>query len=574
MERGQIGKYKLVEKIGQGAMGEVFRALDPVLNRPVAIKTISASMGLDETLRKRFHREAQSAARLNHPNIITVYDFGEERGTIFMAMELLEGRDLKELIGKRELAMGDKLSIMEQICDGLSFAHAREVIHRDLKPGNIHIQANRRVKIMDFGLARFGASEMTRTGMVMGTPNYMSPEQVRGEKADARSDVFSLGSVFYELLANHKPFEADSMHAVLFKVLQDEPAPLRQWTPDLPLVLVQVVSKALSKDAGGRFQNAGEFRDALRRATQAIAAGKGDQPLPGLDVPAANRQAAGPSATIVMDPSQVGAAAGIGARDVQGAMALDPSRARHEEHPRPVADTLSGRGATHIGRHATSAPAHRPSRLPVFVGAAVVALVALAGGYALFGSRASEPPPPQQGGSAVNALAQELVARQIELARKKLDDHEYKDALKQAERAVKLDPESSDARAVRDKAKGVVDELESAVARAKGAGSEADKAVALWAVLTIDPKHPLAEELGASLDAQFRGRAEDARRSTQEARAAAERGGASSLEGFGEGVALARDAEAAAKRGAMVDAARKFLEAQRRFERARRSVEN
>jgi tRNA A-37 threonylcarbamoyl transferase component Bud32 len=573
MERGQIGKYKLVEKIGQGAMGEVFRALDPVLNRPVAIKTISASMGLDETLRKRFHREAQSAARLNHPNIITVYDFGEERGTIFMAMELLEGRDLKELIGKRELALGDKLSIMEQICDGLAFAHAREVIHRDLKPGNIHVQANKRVKIMDFGLARFGASEMTRTGMVMGTPNYMSPEQVRGEKADARSDVFALGSVFYELLANRKPFEADSMHAVLFKVLQDEPAPLRQWAPDLPLVLVQVVSKALCKDAAGRFQSAGELRDALRRATQAIAAGRGDQPLVGLDVPVGVAQPT-PGATIVMEPSRVAGVA-AGAPAVHGAMALDPSRAmRHDEHARPPADTLSGRGATHVGRHLTGARPDRPSRLPLYAGAAALVVMALVTGYFMLGARVSEGPPPQEGGNAVNALAQELVARQVELARKKLDDHEYKDALKQAERAVKLDPDSADARAVRDRAKGVLDELDRSAARAKGASTDGERAGALWAVLSIDPKHPLAEELGASLDAQFRGRAEEARRAMQEARTTAERGGAGSLESFGEGVALARDAEAASKRGAMVDAARKFLEAQRRFERARRSLEN
>ena len=222
-----IGKYKILEKIGQGAMGEVYKAHDPILNRFVAVKTISAELGADDQLRKRFQREAQSAARLNHPNIITVYDYGEEQGKIYMAMELLDGADLKQAIAKRSsLSLDDKLSVVDQIAEGLAFAHANEVVHRDLKPANIHLLPNGQVKIMDFGLARLGGSEMTRTGMVMGTPHYMSPEQVRGERADARSDVFALGCVFYELLTYRKPFDADSMHSVLFKVMQEEPPPV------------------------------------------------------------------------------------------------------------------------------------------------------------------------------------------------------------------------------------------------------------------------------------------------------------------------------------------------------------
>src|SRR6266536_5489846 len=201
----QIGKYKILEKIGEGAMGEVYKAHDPILNRFVAVKTISAELGGDDTLRRRFEREAQSAARLNHPNIITVYDFGEEHGKIYMAMELLEGRDLKELIGSHSLGdLEQKLDIMDQISDGLAFAHANDLVHRDLKPANIHVQPTGQVKILDFGLARLSSSSMTRTGMVMGTPHYMSPEQIRGEKVDARSDTFSLGAVFYELLSGRR----------------------------------------------------------------------------------------------------------------------------------------------------------------------------------------------------------------------------------------------------------------------------------------------------------------------------------------------------------------------------------
>jgi serine/threonine protein kinase len=276
----QIGKYRVLGRIGHGAMGEVFKAHDAVLNRFVAIKTIAADLKSDDTLRKRFEREAQSAARLNHPNVVTVYDFGEEQDKVYMAMELLEGHDLKQAIASRTLPdLLGRLSIMEQICDGLAFAHAAEIIHRDLKPANIHLQPNGQVKIMDFGLARLSGSEMTRTGMVMGTPHYMSPEQVRGERADARSDIFALGCVFYEMLTYTKPFDADSMHAVLFKVMQEEPPSLADVAPETPAVLVEILERCLLKDPEERFQNAGELRDAMRAARQAVLAGRGDETL-------------------------------------------------------------------------------------------------------------------------------------------------------------------------------------------------------------------------------------------------------------------------------------------------------
>src|SRR5262245_41378008 len=281
MDLQRLGKYEIVGKIGQGAMGEVYRAHDGILNRDVAIKTMSAAIGSDDELRKRFHREAQSAARLNHPNIITVYDFGEEQGKIYMAMELLEGHDLKDVIGRHTpLTLDQKIGLIEQITEGLAFAHAKDVVHRDLKPANIHIQPNGQVKIMDFGLAKLASSDMTRAGMIMGTPNYMSPEQVRGEKADSRSDVFSLGAVFYELLANRKPFEADSLHAVLFQVMQNEPEPLLKLVPDIPPSLAQMVEKAMSKDSAGRYRDASEMRDAVRQVRGQMNAGWTMAPQP------------------------------------------------------------------------------------------------------------------------------------------------------------------------------------------------------------------------------------------------------------------------------------------------------
>src|SRR5512144_1740919 len=174
MELTQVGKFKIVGKLGQGAMGEVFRALDPVLGREVAIKVVTGKLSEDERARERFQREAQAAATLNHPNIITVYDFGEEQGQAFMAMELLEGQDLRDLLAKGTLTtLEGKVAIMEQILDGLAFAHSKGVVHRDLKPGNVHVLPSGQVKVMDFGLAR-RVKDTGATGVVMGTPYYMA----------------------------------------------------------------------------------------------------------------------------------------------------------------------------------------------------------------------------------------------------------------------------------------------------------------------------------------------------------------------------------------------------------------
>ena len=220
-----IGKYRLLDRIGAGAMGEVYRAHDSVLDRPVALKII---VGGDDEKRQRFRREAQSAARLAHPNIVVVHDFGEDSGRFFMAMEFLDGHDLKRVIQHQSLLdLRARLLVMEQICEAVSFAHAMNVVHRDLKPANIFLLPNGQVKILDFGLARVGHSSMTGTGTVLGTPNYMAPEQIKGQRVDARSDIFSLGAVFYELLSGRRAFEGETLHSVLYKVLQHEPEPLR-----------------------------------------------------------------------------------------------------------------------------------------------------------------------------------------------------------------------------------------------------------------------------------------------------------------------------------------------------------
>jgi hemoglobin-like flavoprotein/class 3 adenylate cyclase/predicted Ser/Thr protein kinase len=261
-ENTQVGKYRLLDRIGSGAMGEVFRAHDEVLDRFVALKVISAP---DDERRQRFRREAQSVARLSHPNIVTVHDFGEDSGRFFMAMELLEGNDLKRLIATGAFPeLRSKLQVMEQVCDAVAFAHATNIVHRDLKPANIFVLPNVQVKILDFGLALLGQSDMTGTGTILGTPNYMAPEQIRGLRVDGRADIFSLGAVFYELLSGRKAFDAPSLHTVLYKVMQHEPESLRLLSPSIPTAVYDIVIRALQKDPAKRFRSVAEMRGAIR----------------------------------------------------------------------------------------------------------------------------------------------------------------------------------------------------------------------------------------------------------------------------------------------------------------------
>jgi hypothetical protein len=559
MEPARIGKYEVVSRIGQGAMGEVFKARDPVLNRFVAIKTMTGVLTADDELVERFRREAQSAARLNHLNIVTVYDFGEEQGRFYMAMELLEGVDLKEIIGARGLNdLWDKLDVMEQVADGLAFAHAQGVVHRDLKPANIRVLPSGRVKIMDFGLARANTSDMTRSGMVMGTPNYMSPEQVRGERVDARSDVFSLGAVFYELLAGRKAFHADSMHTILFKVLEEQPEPVARFAPGVPPRFVRLVERALAKDPAVRFQHAGEVRDALRAIRDSLAA-------------------ADPSSTVVEDGADATMVDGaaptvIDARAVAGATALDLERAPAPARAPRSAPTLSGRAPTHP-------PRARRAGGPVLGALAVVA--ALAAGATLWWW-ARRPAPEAQApaditSAQVGALTAQLVGNQIELARADLQNKDYKGAIAQAERALRLDETSAEAKAVVAEAEGRLAELDRSAAAAKAAyerGDTAAASTALGQVLAIDPRHPVATELTAALNRHFRRQAEDARRSSDQARAAAaSTPGASAVDAYAQAERQRAEADTLFTAGEFAVATQRLLQSRDGYERARRTAE-
>ncbi len=551
----QIGKYRILEKIGQGAGGSVYKGYDAALGRHVAVKTIS-DVG-DETGRRRFQREAQAAARLAHPHIVTVYDFGEEQDKLYMAMELLEGSDLKQAITERRLrTLDEKLDVMEQVCDGLAFAHHHSIVHRDLKPANIHLLPDGQVKIMDFGLARLSGSDMTRTGLVMGTPHYMSPEQVRGEHVDTRSDVFSLGCVLYELLTERKPFDAESMHSVLYKVLQARPRPPRELVPDLPPVVQHLVDRALAREPAARFPDAGALLKAVQLVREAIAAGRGDEMIPELAAPATEE--AVPPAPLARPPSDAPAVPGPATPRSASESRRPGSGARTRSRPTSVPPTRARLGA-----------------LPFVIGGLLLA--AIAAGAVLLTRRGPAAPPLAAGSAAdrqLDKLARAVVETQVELARRRMEAGDYEDAARQAQKALRLDPKDAGAKKVLADARRVKDEIDQAVGDARTAAETGDStraASAYWKLLEIAPDNPTAGELTGRLDAGFRARAEEAQGRATRARQAADQAQAGRVDSFREGASLVRDGETALRGKKYATAAREFMRARVRFERAQRT---
>jgi serine/threonine protein kinase len=259
-----IGKYRVIERIGRGGMGTVFKAHDPVLDRFVALKVLEGHVQITDESRARFFREAKACARLSHPNIVTVYDMGEDDGRLYIVMELLEGEELGRLIRAREgLALEDKVSIMAQVCDALHYAHARGIVHRDVKPANILVLRDGRVKLVDFGIAQIAdTGALTRSGLILGTLRYMAPEQIRGQ-ADTRSDIFSLGAVCYELMASKPAFDGTYAIEVIEQLRAAKPEPLLQIDPAIPPELVAVVERAMRKDPEDRFADLAHMRQGL-----------------------------------------------------------------------------------------------------------------------------------------------------------------------------------------------------------------------------------------------------------------------------------------------------------------------
>ena len=259
----RVGKFELHELIGEGAMGAVWKAYDSVIRRYVALKLLSRA-GRSTDAQDRFMREARAAGALQHPNIVTIYDLGESDEQLFIAMELVDGRDLSSLIALSEpLALERKLDIVIEVLQGLSYAHERGVIHRDVKPSNVRIASDGSVKIMDFGIARLQSADVTGSGAIVGTPTYMAPEQITNGAITPATDIFAVGCVLYELLAYHKPFGGETVHGVLYQVLTTDPRPLRTMAPSIPASLERVVGKALNKVPEERYETARQMQSAL-----------------------------------------------------------------------------------------------------------------------------------------------------------------------------------------------------------------------------------------------------------------------------------------------------------------------
>jgi eukaryotic-like serine/threonine-protein kinase len=326
----KLGKYEVRGMLGRGAMGVVYEGFDPLIKRSVALKTIRADQLSGEavdTVMARFRREAEAAGRLNHPNIVAIYDFAEDAGTWFIAMELVKGRELKAFFEAGErFALVDTVGIMGQMLDALDYSHRQGVVHRDIKPANIFVLPDRTVKVADFGIAHLDSSGLTQVGTTIGTPAYMSPEQIMGLPVDGRSDLFSAGVILYQFLTGERPF-AGSANTTMQKVLKEEPLPPSALNLQVPPAIDAVVRKALAKRPEERWQSAREFASALRAAHSPQPAAAGAPAAAAAAMPAASLGVAAttgaamiapdPDAT-VLDPARMGGAVALRAPAVPG----------------------------------------------------------------------------------------------------------------------------------------------------------------------------------------------------------------------------------------------------------------
>jgi serine/threonine-protein kinase len=357
----RIGRYQIVECVGRGGMGVLYRGHDATLERDVAIKLMLVDFSGDDMARERFQREAKAIARLQHRNVVTIHELGEEDNTPFIVMEFLGGRDLEKIMrDKPPLTLDEKLDVVIQLCAGLSFAHERGIVHRDIKPGNVRVLEDGTVKILDFGIAKLAMGGTTQVGTVMGSAHYMAPEQAADEAVDGRADLFSTGVLLYELLSGRKPFLGESPTATLYQIVHSEPPPLRSLVPDVPLELDEVVTRALKKNPDERYNRANEMATDLQIVRSLL------QPTTGALVsPNAETQALPNVASTPLDrarPSQTGGRLG-------GATIRRPPSG-------PAIDPLIEKSSPPTG--ATPAPVPVSQRTMIAAGAAIALVLILA----------------------------------------------------------------------------------------------------------------------------------------------------------------------------------------------------
>ncbi len=326
----KIGRYEVQGELGRGAMGVVYRAEDPLLGRKVAIKTIllAGDPAEREDYEARFLQEARAAGGLNHPNIVTIHDVGREGEMVYMAMELVEGVELREMIPALRQSIGLALELATQIAEGLAFAHAGGVVHRDIKPANVMVVRARQAKIMDFGIARLQESLVqTQAGMVLGSPQYMSPEQITGQQVDGRSDIFSLGSMLYEMCTGDAPFKGADLPALSYMVCMGEQTPASRLNPALPPMLDLILNRALAKDRTQRYQSATDMAADLSLCrAQLGGAGAQDSPAAAPSQPGLNWQSTMPAQKTQMNTAALVAAPTMPVSTAENLMALRVSR--------------------------------------------------------------------------------------------------------------------------------------------------------------------------------------------------------------------------------------------------------
>jgi len=369
----RLGRYEVLEEIGKGAMGVVYLARDPLIGRMVALKTFRVGFAAkDDELqqfRSRFVREAQSAGILSHPNIVTIHDVVDEgaNGVCFIAMEYVKGTNLKQLLQRPDpFSHGFVIDVVSQIAEALDYAHSRGVVHRDIKPANILITSDGKVKITDFGIARLDTSNLTMEGQLLGTPNYMAPEQIQGKDVDHRADIFSLGVLFYEMLTRKKPFQGENLTQVTHKIVYEPFAPPEETVQDLPGGLSAVLTRCLEKDPNRRYPRAAEVARELRAAadqggdlddtvgTQEVEPIEGAEPelIPTRRLDRAEIEAASAAAAEVEDPNL--APTRRLDRDVIAAAASAAAPA--QAAPKPSPEALAGAKTTILGREKEAAP--------------------------------------------------------------------------------------------------------------------------------------------------------------------------------------------------------------------------
>jgi eukaryotic-like serine/threonine-protein kinase len=561
-----IGRYQLVEKLGQGGMGVVYRAFDTLLHRVVAVKLISGSVESGTEQRERFFREARAAGQLSHRHIITIHDLGEHEGQPYLAMEYLEGEDLQRRLGRPDrMSLAHKVGLAIEICEGLEYAHARGIVHRDIKPANIFITTDGTARILDFGLARLVTSELTNSNMMMGTMNYMAPEQVRGERADQRSDIFSVGALIYELLSGRKAFERDSFASTMYRILQEDPEPLLNIDPSLPPDLVAIVNRALAKPRDERYQSMSEMLRDLAVARQQIVAY--DSPAFGRPVSAAApRPSDPPQLRPLSDP-------GSDAPTMPAVTTPFPVTSTRPPSGTPLPSTAPA--GSPVIADVPSGSTARPASLRRAGWVAAALLVLAVAAFAVWSTRSSQrSAPPLSTPATTQAIDNAAIATAVREATQALEAGNLADAQRRAEAALALAPSHPEARRIRERATETLDRMTRGLREARAhyeAGRFEEASRAAGDVLSLVPNQPEARKLMQEAASRSRGQgAAEARTRMNQTKAAARAASAGSLAASSYAAALTaeRTAQRLYDAGQLAEATAKFYEASGLFHSA------